>query len=172
MLTGRHYLKLDIDAFDDTHEGPALRFAPYFIAHRRTLKILAAVGLASSLIRLGSACFGVGWPGPWAGWPLVLVFIALAVIQGRIAKDQTGDQLDWQGVPDWVRPVLRPMLKAGGLAFLILVLLWAWSQWARVEAASRISQAALMVLLFAWEALFFQYGALRSMETPGNVLKS
>jgi len=79
MLAGRHYVKLDVNAIDETPDQPASRFAPYFIAHRRALKIVADVGLAISMIRLGAACFRVDWPGPWAVWPLLLASIGLVV---------------------------------------------------------------------------------------------
>ena len=43
LLAGRYFLKLDVDALDETEERPASRFAPYFIAHRRELKLIAQV---------------------------------------------------------------------------------------------------------------------------------
>src|ERR1700722_20015188 len=94
LLAARYFLKLDVNALDDTEERPASRFDLYLMAHRRELSLIALVGFAISLIRLGAACFGADWPGPWAAWPAVLVFVRLAVIEGKIAKGQTEDHLD------------------------------------------------------------------------------
>ena len=68
LLAARYFLKLDVDALADTGDRPASRFALYFIAHRRELRLIALVGFAISLIRLGAACYGVDWPVRWANW--------------------------------------------------------------------------------------------------------
>jgi hypothetical protein len=146
LLLGWYYFKLDIDAPDKTQERPASRFAPYLLAHRRELRIIALIGLMISLIRFGAACFGIDWTGRWK-WFLVLAGLGLVAIQGEVSKAKPG--------------VPKAIEKAVGTAFLILILVWLWSQWSPQQTASRISQAALVVLLFAWDALSFQYVELR-----------
>ncbi len=172
LLAARHFLKLDVNALDDTEVRPASRFATYLISHRRELRLIALVGFAISLVSLGTACFGADWPGPWAAWPVVLILVGLAVIEGKIAKGQTEDHLDWRRVPEQVRPLLKAIRKGGVVAFLILLLLLESNHWLHLPLSSRIVQDALLVLLFAWEMLFFQYGALRAVEIPGKVLNS
>src|ERR1700733_2632177 len=71
ILSARHFFKLDVNAPDELSVRSS-RFDPFFIAHRRGLKIVALIGLAISLIRLGAACFGADWPGRWITWPLLL----------------------------------------------------------------------------------------------------
>ena len=66
ILAGTYFFRLDVDALDEAQKPPASRFAPYFAAHRRELKLIAQAGLVISLIRLGVACFSVDWPGRWA----------------------------------------------------------------------------------------------------------
>jgi hypothetical protein len=82
LLAARYFLKLDVDALDDTEERPASRFALYFIAHRRELRLIALVGFAISLIHLGALCFGVDWPVLWVRWVLLLMWMALPAANG------------------------------------------------------------------------------------------
>jgi hypothetical protein len=159
LLAGRYFLKLDVDAPDETQEQAASRFAPYFIAHRRELRLIAQLGLVISLIRLGAACFGAEWPARWAAWPLVLAFIGLGIVAEQIA--QAADRLDWERVPDPMRPALRIMWKAVGPALWVLLLLLAWSQWQRQVSWLAVTSGILVVVVFAWEALFFAYGGMR-----------
>jgi hypothetical protein len=161
LLAARYFLKLDVDALDDTEERPASRFALYFIAHRRELKLIALVGFAISLIRLGAACYGVDWPGRWANWVLPLTWAALLATPGKGAELKTDGG-----------PALKFVLNAGVAAFWILLLLLESNHWLHLQLSSRIVQDGILVLLFAWEVLFFQYGARRAAETPGNILKS
>jgi hypothetical protein len=63
--------------------------------------------------------------------------IGIGFILG-VARHQMGDHLDWRSVPDWIRSVLKPMLKAGKAAFLILVPLFIWDQWSHHEVFSPI----------------------------------
>jgi hypothetical protein len=70
------------------------------------------------------------------------------------------------------KPALKFVLEAGVAAFWILLLLLESNHWLHLPVSSRIVQDGIPVLLFAWEVLFFQYGALRAAETPGNILKS
>jgi hypothetical protein len=154
---------VDVDALDETPEPPAWRFAGYFIAHRRELKIIAQVGFVVSLIRLGAACFKLDWPGQWAVGVLFLWGITLVVIGKRIAKPQTID-LDWESVPERLRPVLKATVKTGSAAILILLLLLGWNSLSHHPLSPEILRGALATLLFAWEALFFTYGPMRSDE--------
>src|SRR5579863_8846154 len=56
LLAGRYYLRLDVDALDDEQPPrPAWRYARYFVAHRRELRVLAQIGRVVSLIHLGAA---------------------------------------------------------------------------------------------------------------------
>jgi uncharacterized membrane protein len=66
--------------------------------------------------------------------------------------------MDWQTVPEGVRPALKAVVKAIGAAFLILTLVLAWSQWFHHRVGAQLVQAALIVLAFACESLFFAYG--------------
>jgi hypothetical protein len=166
LLAGRYFLRLDFSEPDEAHDQPASRFAPYFLAHRRELKVIAQIGLVMSLIRLGAAFFGVDWPGRWVAWPLVLALIGLVVIGSRIAKPRTVD-LDWESVPEWMRPALKATVRAGGAAFLILGLILVWNQWSHRQASAHIVEYGFMALLFAQEALFFAYGRMRAEESAG-----
>jgi hypothetical protein len=139
LLAGWYYFKLDIDALDDTEERPASRFARYLIARHRELRLIALVGFAVSLIRLGALCFGVDWPGLWVRWGLLLIWMALPAAGGDLGA----------GGRSW----LKSVRNVGIAAICILALLWAWSQYSHQQAASRISEATLMVLLFAWESM-------------------
>jgi TRAP-type C4-dicarboxylate transport system permease small subunit len=69
--------------------------------------------------------------------------------------------LDWQTVPEGVRPALKAVVKAIGAAFLILMLVLVWNQWSRHRVGAQLVQAALIVLAFACESLFFAYGEVR-----------
>jgi TRAP-type C4-dicarboxylate transport system permease small subunit len=155
LLAGWYYLKLDVDQIDDAPQR-ASRFAPYFLAHRRELRIIALVGLAVSLIRLVAVYFGYSR----SAWPLVLAWFCLLIIGRQIAKPGTMD-LNWQTVPERARKVLGTMVKAGGVAFLILGMLFVLNQWSHHQTFSRIIDGGFMVLLFAWESLFFAYGTVR-----------
>ena len=117
LLAARYFLKLDVDALADTGDRPASRFALYFIAHRRELRLIA---LPSS--------------------------------------------------PTAPASRLRNRLLPSGSEKSPIPL--ASHQWLHLPVPSRIVQDGLLVLLFAWEVLFFQYGALRAVATPGNILKS
>jgi hypothetical protein len=108
LLAGIYFLRLDVDAPDAAPDQPSSRLAPYFLAHRRALWVIALVGFAISLIRLVAVCFGRDWPA----WPLVLAWVALAIIGRQIAKPPTMD-MDWQAVLERMRPVLQAMVKAG-----------------------------------------------------------
>jgi hypothetical protein len=142
ILAGRYFSKLDVDAVDESQDRPPSRFATYFLAHRRELKLVAHVGLAISLLRLGALCFGVDWPGLWVRWILLLMWAVLPATDGRNARLRAGGG-----------PRLNSIRNAGVAAICILVLLWAWSQYSHQQAATRISEAALMVLLFSWESV-------------------
>jgi len=139
LLAGWYYFKLDIDALDDTEERPASRFARYLIARHRELRLIALVGFAVSLIRLGALCFGVDGPGLGVRWGLLLIWMALPAAGGDLGA----------GGRSW----LKSVRNVGIAAICILALLWAWSQYSHQQAASRISEATLMVLLFAWESM-------------------
>ena len=160
LLAGWHYLKLDVDQIDDANNQPASRFAPYFISHRREFKLIAQIGLVISLIRLGAACFGVDWPGRWAAWALALVWIGLLVIGRQIAEPPTMG-LDWQTVPERLRPVLKAAVNLGRAAFVILLLAFVWNQWSHHQAPPRVVNNGFLPLFFAWEALFFAYGEVK-----------
>jgi hypothetical protein len=172
LLEGRYFLKLDIDTLDERSERPASRFALYFIAHRREVKLIAQVGFAISLIQVAAACFGVVWPARWAAWPLILAVIGLAAVEARIADPKTPSHFDWHRAPEGMRPVFGALVKAGEAAFLILLLLLGWSQWAHHPKVLRIVEAGLFVLAFTREALFFSYGKLRTLENASNNLKT
>jgi hypothetical protein len=157
ILAGWYFLRLDVDKVDEAEDQPASRFAPLLLAHRRELRVIALVGLAISVVRLVALCFGHNWPA----WPLVLAWVGLLIPGRQIAKPPTMD-LDWQSVPQRMRSLLQAVVKAGGVAFLILGVLFAWSQWSHRQASSRIVNGGFMLLLFAWEALFFAYGSVRT----------
>jgi hypothetical protein len=158
ILAGRHFLKLDVD---QVGSSPDSRFAPFFIAHRGQVKIVAQAGLVISMIRLGAASFGADWPGPRAAFPLFLVSIGLLVIASQMAKEGAPNRLDWERVPERMRPVLRVIWKAVGPGLWILILLLGWNE-LRHQVFSPVVNAGFIVLLFAWAALFFQYGKLRA----------
>lgn len=111
-----------------------------------------------SLIRLGAACFGVDWPGRWALWALWIAAAGLASIESQIARRGSPDHIDWETVPEPLRPVLRLTWKGGGALFFILALLCFWNGWARHKVAPHTVVAGLVALFFAWEAMFFSYG--------------
>ena len=117
IFFGWYYFTLDVEALDESLERPASRLTLYFITHRRELKLIALIGLVISLIRRGAACFGMDWPGGWASWPLVLVCIGLAAIEGKIARANVTGHLDWKRVPERMRPVLKPLWKVGGTRY-------------------------------------------------------
>lgn len=164
ILAGWHYLRLDVDALGETQEPPVSRFTRCFLAHRHKLKVIAQVGLVISLAWLGGACFGADWPSRWLSWALVLAGIGLAAIEGLTAKSNVTHHLEWESVPERMRPVLKPMLKAGVTAFLILWLLCLWNAWSVHKISPPIVRAALMVFIFSAEALFFAYGRMRVAE--------
>jgi hypothetical protein len=172
LLAGWHYFKLDVDALDDTQDQPT-RFAVYFQAHRRELKLIAQVGLAISLIRLGALCFGVDWSGPWITWPLAIAWIGLGIVAGQLARGQATDRLDWERVPVRMRAALSMAWKTVGPALWILLLLFAWGRWHRQASWLAVTNGLLVVVIFAWEALFFAYGEMRTDEKPSSeVLKT
>lgn len=145
VLAAKYFLRLDVDAPDE-----ASRLASYSLPHYPKLKIVALVGLAISLLRLMAAFYGTNWPGRWMGWVLVLAGIGLAA--------RTDGRLNWEAVPQWLRAVMK---AAGGTVFMILLLLFAWSQLFQHRATSQIVDNGLLVVLFAWEALFFTYARQR-----------
>src|SRR5580658_10518846 len=107
ILAGRNFLKLDVDEVGGAREQPASRFARFFIAHRPELKVVAQAGLVISLIRVGAACFGADWPGSWAAFPLFIASIGVLIIASQMAKEGAVNRLDWEQVPERMRPVLR-----------------------------------------------------------------
>jgi hypothetical protein len=157
ILTARYYFKLDVNTPDELRVRSS-RFDPFFIAHRRELKIVALMGLAISLVRLGAACFGIDWPGRWITWPLVLTLIGLLVAGGPFRIPQ-------------MTP-LKAIEKAAITATLILALLLEWNAFSHRREFSERIMAGLAALLFAWQTLFFAKGEAQTLETPGNVLKS
>jgi hypothetical protein len=169
ILAGRYFFRLDLDAFDETRGWPASRFAPYWLAHLPELKFTARAGFVISLVRLAAASFGVDWAGKWATLPLSLASVSLLVIASQIGKE--GLDLEWEHVPERMRPVLRVLWKAVGPALWIFMLLFVWSRW-RHQVFSPVISAGFIVLLFAWAALFFAYGEIRPAETPRKVLES
>jgi hypothetical protein len=65
ILAGWYFFRLDVDKLDEVGDQPASRFAPFLLAHRRALSVIALVGFAISLIRVAAVCFGRDWPlGP------------------------------------------------------------------------------------------------------------
>jgi MFS family permease len=168
ILAGRYYFKLNVDERDQ--ERPASRLTSYCTKHRRELKIIAQAGLVISLIRLAATSLGDDWPGKLAALPLSLVSIGLLIIASQIGRGRTASHLDWEQVPQRVRPLLRIIWKAVGPALWILGLLFGWSQW-RHQVESPAVQAAIIAILFAWGAMFFAYGEMRPEEKQ-NALKS
>jgi hypothetical protein len=152
------FFRLDLDKLDEAWH-PA-RFAPFFIAHRRELKIIAQAGFAISLVGLAAAWAGASWPWRWVSWLLGPVWAGLLIISAGIASGRVLDHLDWERVPDRMRLPLRIMWNAVGATLWILWLLSLWNQWSRHQASSRILDNGILVLLFAWEAIFFAYGKL------------
>lgn len=157
ILTATHFFKLDLNAPDELSVRSS-RFDPFFIAHRRRLKIVAQIGLAISLIRLGAVCFRVDWPGRWVTWPLFLTVIGLLVAGGPLRK------------PEMSAP--RVIEKATGAALLVLILLMEWNALSQRKVLPEIVRAAVVALLFAWQALYLARSEMQAVETPGDVLKS
>jgi hypothetical protein len=153
MLAGWRYLRLDIDKIEDNSERPAWRFAPFFLAHRREVKIVAQAGLVLSLIRLAAAWFGSDWPGNWTALVLPIVSIGLLMIEMRIGKSDANDRLER------MRPVPRIAWKTVGATYLALTLLLLWNQLRHHQTFPKVISAGLMAILFVWEALFFDYGS-------------
>jgi hypothetical protein len=158
ILAGWYFFRLDVDKLDEA--CPPSRFAPFFIAHRRELKFIAQAGLAISLVGFAAACVGVDWPGRWVSWVLGPVWAGLLIISTRIASGRVLGHPDWERVPERMRLPLRIMWNAVGATLWILWLLSLWNQWSRHQASSRVLESGIVVLLFAWEALFFGYGKL------------
>jgi hypothetical protein len=158
LLAGWYFLRLDVDQIDDAQDRPASRFAPFLLAHRGALRIIALVGLAISVIRLVAVYFGY----PWPAWPLILAWIGLLVIGRQIAKPSMMS-LDWQSVPELLRPVLKATVNVGRAMVMILLAVFAWSQWSH-RVPAQLVQAGLITLVFAWEFLFFAYGEVRSVS--------
>jgi hypothetical protein len=69
--------------------------------------------------------------------------------------------LEWQTVPRRIRPALRITWNAVGPALLIPGLLYAWNLW-RHQVSPPIIQSWFLVVMFAWESLFFAYGEVRT----------
>jgi hypothetical protein len=161
ILAGWYFFRLDVDKLDQVNDQRASRFAPYFLAHRRELKLIAQIGLVISLVRFAAACFGRDWPGRWSTWALVLVWIGLLVIGRQIAKPPTMD-LDWQTIPERLRPVLKATVNVGRAAFVILLLAFVWNQWSHHQASPRVVNNGFLLLFFAWDSLFFAYGEVRT----------
>ena len=160
VFFGRHLL-MSVDSLDDTKERSPSRYAPYFAAHRPWWKAVAQIGLVTSLIRFGAACLGVDWPGRWVTWALLIAAIGLALIESKIASPEYRDHIDWEAVCAPLQPFLKLAWKAGGIVFLVLLLLCFWNGWAPHKVAPRLVLAALVALLFAWEVMFFSYGTYR-----------
>ncbi len=144
LFGGWYFFRLDVDAVD----GPAAsRFAPFFFAHRRELKLVAQVGLVVSLLRLGAACAGWDWPGRWALWALILLGIALA--------PASAGQLSWDNAPSWVRSVSNVVQVMS----LLLVIGLFWSRWSHSAVIPvSIVRAGLPVVLFAEPLLRLTFG--------------
>jgi MFS family permease len=155
LLAGWYFLKVNVDEIDEERERPVSRFAPFFVARRRELTIIALLGLVASLIRLGAACFGVEWPGRLTAWILSVVCLGLAAVEGQIGRPRTG--------------VLKTIEKALGTAIFALALLWAGGQWFHHAGLRRIAGAAVIVLVFVWDALSLAFGESRSQSRPTNL---
>jgi MFS family permease len=156
LLAGWHYLRLDLEKIEDIEEQPFARLAPYFVAHRRELRLIAQAGLAFSLIRIAAACFGVDWPGRWAVWLLVLAAIGLFAVETQMSPE--GNQ-----PVSKIRKVMEPWIMA---ALPILVALFSWSRWSEQKPWSRIANAALIAVIWGREAAFFSHGETRNMDAP------
>jgi putative Mn2+ efflux pump MntP len=163
ILAGRYYLQFDVNVPDWHPKAASSRLTSYFLAHRREWKSLALLGLIISLVHLGAVSFGADWMGWRITWPLAVVWIGLFAIANQVANRQATQYFDWQMVPDAMRFV-KAMLKAGQAAFLILALILVWNRWSHRRAPSQIVGAAMIVLLFAWELLFFSYGKIKSNQ--------
>jgi hypothetical protein len=161
ILAGWYFLRLDVDGLDEKQDQPASRFALFFLAHRRELKVIAQAGLVISLIRLVAVCFGHDWLERWAAWPLVLAWIGLLVIGRQISKPGTIG-LNWQTVPERLQPALKAAVTALKAAFLTILLVLAWDEFSHYPVGAEFARAALIVLAFAWESLFFAYGEVRA----------
>ena len=161
LLAGRYYLRLDIDTLDDDEQlpQPVWRYAPYFVAHRRELKVLAQIGLVVSLIHLCAVCFGSEWPGRWLYLPLFIGLVGSFLVPG---KPMT---LDWNKVPRWI----GLLVKSAGTAWLVgWLLLVVWRYWSnrRLENLSdvlawRVLGAGLIGFIYAYVVVFLSYGELR-----------
>ena len=171
-LGGKYYLRLDPDAPDEVE--PASAPTEFLVIHRRQLKVIAQVGLALSAIRLGSACFGIGWPGRWADWPLLLFLIGILFVGRRVASPNVRDNSDWMRVPGWIRDSLPRVYGTALWGGLLLIVFGQWSRfWVSLPMVESLPQSpiyrliirllylAFMTTLYGVEVLFFTYGELR-----------
>jgi hypothetical protein len=125
----------------------------YFIAHRSALKVtITLIGIGISLILLAVACSGAEWPSPLSSWALVpLWLMSLALSPNEESSRDDIPTIIWQ---------------AGGMACFILMAVFGWHRWHHDLSLFR---AGYIAILFAWETLFFQYGALSAAETQVKV---
>lgn len=159
LLAGWYFLRLDVNRLDAL-PNPS-RYAPFFVAHRRELKLSALIGLVISLIRAAGIYLGLDWAERWTSGPLALVWVALFIIASQFFK-QAGDHWEWEIIPEWMRPFLNPITTAVVAAVLILLMMSEWTQVFHHPASYRVMRSLFPPLIFAWESLFFAYGRLGS----------
>ena len=147
-------------------------FAILLSSHRRQLKGLALTGLGLTLFYLVGVFLGT--QAQWPLWPLGMGALVLRSLGRKIANPETTGNRDWQNVPARLREIFPLAKKIVDVAFLLTVLLTYWNFWHSASApkipGSRFAfQVVLDVevaLLYALEALFFEYGELRTYP-PG-----
>jgi hypothetical protein len=172
LLGGRYYLRVDPETPDEVESAstPTL----FLITHRRELKVLAQVGLVLSVIRLGSACFGIDWPGRWADWPLLLLLLALLYFGRKMASPDVPDNADWMRVPGWIRRSLPRVSTALWVAALLSVFTQLWPSLQALpenpiyHLMIRLLFLAGMTMFYAEEVLFFTYGELKRAPIPDD----
>jgi len=135
-------------------------------------KALALTGLGLTLFYLVGVFLGT--QAQWPLWPLGMGALVLRSLGRKIANPETTGNRDWQNVPTGLREIFPLAKKIVDTAFLLTVLLTYWNLLHSASApkipGSRFAfQVVLDVevaFLYALEALFFEYGELRT-HRPG-----
>jgi hypothetical protein len=160
----------------------------FLLRHTDDLRKLAEVGCALSVVAVVSTCLGTNLLTPLALRPTIPVAGGLFHSGKRVAHPATRDNPDWIAVPEWVRIILERARVAFDWIFFALFLfmccgtllapighpsvfesLWDSGAYHRLSGAIVFGSLAT---LFALEALFFRYGALKRRKSVRPVFRS